>query len=119
MDTLPVIVASALIASLHAQTDRRLLAADEVPRADHAMAYDLAHGRCVLFGGFDGASALAATMLWDGRRWTAAAPTVQPPARSGHAMAYDVARSRVVLFGGRLNGTGPADTWLWDGSNLS
>lgn len=70
-------------------------------RSSHAMAYDSARGRVVLFGG-QGSSD---TWEWDGNDWTLRSPNNSPPARSRHAMAYDSARQHVVLFG--------PDTWLY------
>src|SRR5436309_145576 len=82
------------------------------PRDRHAMAYDSARGRVVLFGG----SGLGDTWEWDGTSWTQRASSGPPP-RYKHAMAYDSARGRVVLFGGD-GAAGPylADTWEWDGT---
>ncbi len=86
-------------------------------RAGHAMAYDSARERLVLFGGGNQDGYLADTWEWDGASWVNVTPAVSPPARSGHAMAYDSARGRVVLFGGRPPyGDYPADTWEWDGT---
>ena len=81
----------------------------------HAMAYDSARQRTVLFGGvwFPTSSG---TWEFDSSTlaWTAVAPASSPPARIRHAMVFDSARSCVVLFGGT---TGPAlsDTWEFDG----
>jgi hypothetical protein len=108
-------------------------------RSEHALSYDGARQRVLLFGG----SAMQAddeclgdTWLWDGEHWTNPAPSVSPPARARHALAYDSQRQRIVLFGGTPSapitiieedssehaGTfcdGPAlgDTWEWDGSH--
>ncbi len=86
------------------------------PRWGHAIAYDEARDRLILFGGQrDRKTALADTWLWDGRGWTQA-PVPGPAARSYAAMAYDPRRARVVLHGGRehLEEAG-GDTWEWDG----
>jgi hypothetical protein len=86
-------------------------------RRDHAMAYDSARQRVVLFGGLR-ISSLADTWEWDGKNWTQIKPTTSPSTRSYHAMVYDSARNRVVLFGGWRGGTGSlGDTWEWDGKN--
>jgi Galactose oxidase, central domain len=87
-------------------------------RAGHAMAFDAARHRVVLFGGDSPRSAfLADTWAWDGENWTQVADTGPSP-RTGHQLAFDGPRSRVVLFGGRA---GPSvlhgDTWEWDGEN--
>jgi hypothetical protein len=93
-------------------------------RYGHAMAYDSAHGKTVLFGGNAGTAGnptyLGDTWTWDGASWTQVAST-GPPARYNAAMAYDSARGKTVLFGGNA---GPAsapvylgDTWGWDGTS--
>jgi hypothetical protein len=90
-------------------------------RSQHALAFDSARGRLVLFGGYRDGSFNDETWEWDGCSWGEKVPTDpegdgNPSARSGHSMAYDSARGRVVLFGGspgaaRLND----ETWEWDG----
>jgi hypothetical protein len=87
----------------------------------HAMAYDCARKKAVLFGGRDddkicsnGVSIRCQdTWEWDGSNWQLVS-TTGPSARYGHAMAYDSARGKVVMFGG--NGV-TNDTWEWDGSS--
>ena len=87
-------------------------------REGHAMAYDSARGRVVLFGGTDGNGPLGDTWEWDGHSWVQRTPATSPTARYGHAMAYDSARGHVVLFGGGGSpGESLADTWDWDGSS--
>ncbi len=84
-------------------------------RSGHALAYDNARERVVLFGGRTG-NPLGDTWEWDGTEWTQV-QDVGPSARLAHAMAFDSTASRVVLFGGAgANGTGLNDTWLWDGT---
>jgi hypothetical protein len=84
-------------------------------RMEHAMAYDAARQRVVLFGGIDAGANLGDTWLWDGTFWTQVADT-GPAARSGHAMAYDSIRGQIVLFGGSTGATNVQDTWVWDGT---
>ena len=69
-------------------------------RDAHAMAYDSARGRVVMFGGYDG-GVFGDTWEWDGNNWRRRTPLSSPAARSAPALAYDSARGRVVLFGGR------------------
>jgi hypothetical protein len=84
-------------------------------RSSHAMAYDVARGKVVLFGGMqNNAGFLGDTWEWDGIDWTRMSPAPQPPPRAEHAMVYDFFRGRVVLFGGGMR-SGYADTWEWDG----
>jgi hypothetical protein len=94
---------------------QRTPATSPAGRVGHAMAYDSARGRVVLFGGYY-SPALGDTWEWDGNAWIRRTPTTSPSARWKHAMVYDSARNRVVLFGGYGNGAGLADTWEWDGS---
>jgi hypothetical protein len=90
------------------------------PRSGHAMAFDGARGRVVLFGGRSTAagSVLADTWEWDGAQWLLRQPGATPPARYEHRLAFDTVRGRTVLFGGRTGsvGTQLGDTWEWDGS---
>ena len=84
-------------------------------RRDHAVAFDVARGRLVLFGGDGGDALLADTWEWDGATWLPRTPATVPPARSAHMMAYDVNRGRIVLFGGRDAAHVFDDVWEWDG----
>jgi hypothetical protein len=96
------------------------------PRFGHAMAYDSARQRIVLFGGFNGSSLSADTWEWNGSFWAAVFTPSFPLARWRHALAYDTSAQRVMLFGGTSSfGATPtvlADTWEFDGAtwvNLS
>jgi hypothetical protein len=80
------------------------------PRAGHALAFDSARNRTVLFG------SSADTWEWDGSAWAQRTTAVAPEPRSGHAMAFDAARARVVLFAGRGSLATLSDTWEWDGT---
>jgi hypothetical protein len=83
-------------------------------RAAHAMAWDAARQKLILFGG--GSRALGDTWEWDGARWTLRTPTNSPPGRLHHRMVYDAFRQRIVLFGGRDETQALfGDTWEWDG----
>jgi hypothetical protein len=82
------------------------------------MAYDVARGRTVLFGGSkDIATPLRDTWEWDGTSWTQLQPATRPSERDGHAMAY-LAPGRIVLFGGNdlRNLRLLDDTWEWNGA---
>ena len=85
-------------------------------RSGHAMAFDVAAGQVVLFGGIAGAP-LGDTWTWDGAVWTQV-QDVGPSARSGHAMAAITdPQRRALLYGGfGADGMGLADTWAWDGT---
>ena len=87
-------------------------------RERHAMAYDSARGRVVLFGGYGSSqSKLQDTWEWDGTDWIERAPPIGPAARVEHTMAYDEARGVVVLHGGYDEASIiRGDTWEWDGT---
>ena len=84
-------------------------------RRGHALAYDAARQRVVLFGGQGNGGNFSDTWEWDGTTWLPRTPVASPLARSVHALAYDAARQRVVLFGG-YSGSPLLDTWEWDGT---
>lgn len=102
------------------------------PRYGHAMAFDSARGRVVLFGGgyeeFTKGKKpekinryLGDTWEWDGRAWTQVSD-IGPAPRIWHSMAYDPERGRMVLFSGQIADPTksaaeviPTDTWEWDG----
>ncbi len=86
------------------------------PRQYHAMAYDSANNKVVLFGGLNGGY-LDDTWTYDvaSNTWNNENPATAPSPRRSHAMAYDSANNKIVLFGG-YNGVGPCDgeTWTYD-----
>jgi hypothetical protein len=87
------------------------------PRHAHAMAYDGARGRLVLFGGYSATQqSLGDVHEWDGGQWFALQPATSPPARFHAVLAYDGYTRRCVLSGGN-GGQLLADTWWWDGVN--
>jgi len=90
--------------------------ASPIGRWAHAMAYDAARHRVVLFGGYGPVypqgSQLGDTWEYDGNTWVQVFSDVSPTPREQHAMAYDLVRQRVVLFGGFRNPGGfGGDTW--------
>lgn len=92
------------------------------PRYGHAMVYDSALGRTILYGGSVANNTWLGDMWeWDGLEWTqlpvGGTNCASPGPRYGHKMVYDSARQRIVLFGGRTtNGVLLNDTWEWDGT---
>jgi RHS repeat-associated protein len=84
-----------------------------------ASATDATHGKLVVFGGENSASAaVQETWTWDGTNWTKLTPATSPSARWGARMAYDTATGLTYLFGG-YTGSGQGylnDTWKWDGT---
>lgn len=82
------------------------------------LAYDWSTSTSLLFGGYDGATALSDTWEWNGTTWTQLTPATVPTGRDSMGFAYDVARNRTVMFGGwDTNGTPLADTWEWNGTD--
>jgi hypothetical protein len=91
-----------------------------VGRTRPGLAYDSDRNVTVLFGGFDGLTALADTWEWNGSTWLQRSPATAPDARSAVAMTYDATRKRIVLFGGELTDLQVLDdTWLWNGTSWS
>ena len=89
-------------------------------RTGHAMAFDAARGKVVLFGGEFGGPHYGDTWLWDGSAWQPVTTATQgPAARRDHGMAFDAARGEVVVFGGRDAQGALSDTWAWNGSAWS
>lgn len=70
------------------------------PRFGHAMSYDRARRKIVLYGGRDNSGrALGDTWEWDGTTWRELA-TAGPGPRLLHGLAFDEIRRAVILFGG-------------------
>jgi hypothetical protein len=96
------------------------------PRGEHAICYDSARQRTVVFGGFkEGDSAYnSETWEFDGSSWTLVTST-GPSARGNCRMVYDSGGARVLLYGGDLASAGPKgefvglDMWSWNGSAWS
>ncbi|HEX5635222.1 MAG TPA: hypothetical protein VFX50_18390, partial [Gemmatimonadales bacterium] len=92
-------------------------------RTSHALAFDGASGRVVMFGGLSGDSTNRqprSLWAWEGDRWVCVHAD-GPPGRSDALLAYDEARGRLVLFGGRVYTSARQfrfllDTWEWDGA---
>jgi len=116
-----------------ASTWTKMSPAGVTPRArrGHALAYDAARKKVVLFGGLAGSQApdqMEDTWTWDGAAWTRVGTPAQthPEWRFGHRMVYDASRQRVVLYGqyggwhlGPIGGENWANgnTWEWDGAS--
>jgi hypothetical protein len=89
-------------------------------RGRHAMAFDAARGKVVLFGGRIYGSALPTdTWEWDGASWQKITPTgAIPRGRVGHTMVYQPQTGKILMFGGFVETTYELlqDTWEWDGA---
>ena len=86
----------------------------------HAMVYDAARSRVLVFGGRTKSGAndvfLNDLWAWDGSTWSHITTSVAPPARGDMLLTYDAARQRVVLYGGADESGLLTDTWEWDGT---
>ena len=71
------------------------------PRSAHAMAYGVARGQIVLFGGWRGEVPYwNDTWEWNGDSWTPMRVRTPPPGRYGHSMVYDNRNGAVFVYGG-------------------
>jgi hypothetical protein len=84
-----------------------------------AMAYDVATGVTILFGGENLGIYNNETWSWDGTTWTQLSPVTSPSIRGRGRLSYDLTRDEMIYFGGRSVGVALGDTWVWDGSNWS
>lgn len=91
----------------------------------HALAYDIARQRTVLFGGRNGTTMYSDVWEWDGTNWTQRFPTAAnvadgtPVGRLGMTLVYDPVRQVVVMNAGMTQGTPDDphnDTWEYNGS---
>ena len=88
-------------------------AGSPAPRQNHALAYDPARGRVILFGGRDArGDRLRDTWEWDGASWTETFPVTDPPVeRHSHAMSYGYPRGVALWDGSASAGAQPLNTW--------
>lgn len=86
-------------------------------RSSHAMVYDSARDRVVMFGGFLGGGQWSnQTWEWDGSNWTLSL-AVGPAGRQYLGMVYDPERQVTVLSCGQAaNFVRLDDTWEYDGT---
>jgi hypothetical protein len=83
------------------------------PRSKHAMVYDVANRKVLLFGGFTTGSVFPNNETWvyndttDG--WSQLGPVPSPERRFLHAMVYASAIQEIILFGGATQGCGETD----------
>src|SRR5260370_25772114 len=87
------------------------------PRVGHAMTYDSARARTILFGGDPLATALLNdTWEWNGEFWTQIAD-IGPGPRRDHALCFDSVRNTALLFGGTSGSVRLGETWSWNGQD--
>jgi uncharacterized protein (TIGR03437 family) len=84
------------------------------PRSAHAMAYGVARGRVVLFGGWRGVSAAywSDTWEWNGDSWTLMRVRNTPAGRYGHAMVYDNRNGGFLVYGGMCADGVRDEAWM-------
>ena len=84
-------------------------------RSAHALAYDAARQRMVLFGGIATTGiTLTDTWEWDGATWLERIPSDTPTLSGPPTLVYDSLRARVLLIGASAD---KLATWAWDGTN--
>jgi hypothetical protein len=71
----------------------------------HAMAFDSATAKTIMFGGDTPSGADRNTWAWDGNNWSLPGIATRPPASDQPPLAYDFVRDRLVLF------TNTGETW--------
>lgn len=79
-------------------------------RSAHALAFDAARGRAVLFGGFTGVWNNE-TWEWDGAAWLQRSPANPPAGRGFFGLTHDPVRGRTVLYGGDNGSTAVGGTF--------
>lgn len=89
-------------------------------RMGHALAYDSAREKVVMYGG--GNTGNRFDDVWErdaSGAWSEVKPGVErtPVQRIFHGMTYDVARSRTVVFGGQGIVATIGDVWDYDGTS--
>src|SRR3989441_1515414 len=93
-------------------------ASSPLGRDAHAMAYDSAADRVILFGGQGSSGVVNDTWAYDHgtNTWTNMASAPAPSGRAYHGMVYDSQSDRAILFGGWASNTGSPleDTWTYD-----
>jgi len=85
------------------------------PRRAHALAYDEAHARTILFGGAGSGAGLDTTWAWDGKSWSALR-VKGPGERRGCTALFDARRAELVLLGGQAGDAPDSpvfdETWI-------
>lgn len=77
-------------------------------RTGAAFAFDPTVGKCVLYGGDDGAPR-SDTWTWDGLTWQLHSTISAPGPRTHAAMSFDTTSNRFVLYGG----SNDTAVWSW------
>jgi hypothetical protein len=85
-------------------------------RCGHAMTYDSANDRILLFGGKEKNKAFGDTWTYDLRTdaWTNESPLISPPSRSDFDIVHDTAHNYSILFGGWDGQYSLNDAWTYD-----
>ncbi len=81
------------------------------------LAYDVAAGQMIFFGGTCADALSSSTWDWNGTSWTELSSPQSPSGRQDASMAYDARTKDLVLFGGReAHEVFDGDTWTWNGA---
>ena len=82
----------------------------------HSMAYNSAHDKVILFGGYDDDASDDETWVYNltDNSWTNMNPSTSPSERRRHSMVYDSARDKVILFGGYDNTVSDNEMWAYN-----
>lgn len=83
------------------------------------MAYDVADGYVLYFGGFNNLTSAYSDQTWkfSGGVWSELTPALSPPPTFAGAMAYDPYGGYVMLFGGWTNSGLSNETWGYQAGN--
>jgi N-acetylneuraminic acid mutarotase len=88
-------------------------------RMSHAMTYDAANERAIVFSGYGaGGPTVNDTWAYDysTNTWEEMSPVMAPHARYGAAFTYDNVNESMIIFGGNSNGYF-SDTWSYNYKN--
>jgi hypothetical protein len=80
------------------------------------LAYDVARGTTVMYGGGKLQELSLETWGWNGDSWALLADGGGPNPRAHHGLVYEPRQQRVLLYGGIDNTSIFDDLWRWDGA---
>lgn len=83
----------------------------------HAMAYDEAREKVILYGGENESGKLADLWEWDGLTWHRLCPVCNPAARYGHKMIFNPDQQEIMLYGGQDGKVSFGEGWTWNGQS--
>ena len=111
----PTQAAVAVPSEAVAASSSQVRSAVPAARAGHALVYDAAAQRILLFGGFAGSTFHQDIWQLMAGQWTQLATEVPFAPRSWQTVVFDPIRQNYVMFGGKTDARVPfGDTWVWD-----